>query len=525
MNENITSRRLTISIAILVAAFAGGLSLLQAAESPPGPLYPGITPVCPCESLTDLSLPNTTIESAVVDASNNMCRVTAIVTHPPAGDRVKVWIGLPLTNWNGRFQGTGGGGFLGGHANSLRGPVGLGFSAGATDTGHEGGSGRFALDANGRQDWQAIINNAYLGIHEMTVLGKALTKAFYGKAPRYSYFVGVSTGGRQGLMEAQRFPDDYDGIVSACPAINWHRFVSGSLWPQVVMLEMKNFVSKAKLDAATAAAIAACDADDSVKDGVIDDPFHCAYDPKVLVGTRVGDDTFTEADATVIRKIWEGPRTQDGRFMWYGPERGADMFPYAGTTGSGTGDSPLKGKPFSIGHEYWRFYLAQDARWDWSTLTYAGFEQLWTKSVEQYGAVIGTDDPDLTRFRDHGGKVIITHGLADELIPAAGSVDYYKRVQQRMGGGEATAKFARLFLVPGVNHGFNGPGARPTGLNESIIRWVEEDKAPDKILAEKRDANGKVIRTRPLFPWPQVAKYNGNGSTDEEQNFGSTEGN
>ena len=204
--------------------------------APPKPLFPGITPACSCESLTNVSLPNTTIESAVVDTSNRMCRVTAIVTHPPAGDRVKVWIGLPLTNWNGRFQGTGGGGFLGGHPNSLRGPVRHGFSAGATDTGHEGGSGSFALDANGRQNWQAIIDNAYLGIHEMTVVGKALTKAFYGKAPRYSYFVGGSTGGRQGLMEAQRFPDDYDGILSACPAINWHRFVSASLWPQVVML-------------------------------------------------------------------------------------------------------------------------------------------------------------------------------------------------------------------------------------------------------------------------------------------------
>src|SRR5262249_1691042 len=156
--------------------------------------------------------PNTTIESAVIDVSNRMCRVTALVTHPPAEDSVRVWIGLPLTNWNGRFQGTGGGGFLGGPFNSLRGPVARGFSAGAQDTGHEGGSGRFAIDADGRQDWQAIIDNAYLGIHEMTVVGKAVTEAFYGRAPRYSYFVGGSTGGRQGLMEAQRFPNDYDGI-------------------------------------------------------------------------------------------------------------------------------------------------------------------------------------------------------------------------------------------------------------------------------------------------------------------------
>lgn len=499
---------------LFATLFVMALVGAQAAETAPKPLFPGITPVCSGESLTNLSLPNTTIESAVIDTANHMCLVTAIVTHPPAGDRVKIWIGLPLTNWNGRFQGTGGGGFLGGSQGSLREPVARGFAAGATDTGHEGGSGSFALDAKGRQNWQGIIDNAYLGIHEMTVVGKALTKAFYGKAPRYSYFVGGSTGGRQGLMEAQRFPDDYDGIISACPAINWHRFVAASLWPEVVMLSMSNFVSKAKLDAATAAAVAACDADDGVKDGVIDDPFHCTYDPKALVGTKVDNNLFTGADAEVIRKIWQGPRAQDGSFIWHGLDRGADLFAYAST-----GGSPLKGEPFSIALEYWVYYLAQDAKWDWTTLTYAGFEQMWTKSVEQYGAVLGTDDPDLTRFRDHGGKVIITHGLADQLIPAAGTVDYFERVEQRMGGETNTAKFARLFLVPGVDHGFHGAGATPTGLNEAILRWVEEDQAPDKLIAEKRDGSGKVIRTRPLFPYPQVAKYKGSGSTDEAVNF------
>jgi hypothetical protein len=497
------------SLALAVCALVA-----QGAEPWPKPLFPGLTPVRTPESLKQVSLPNTTIESVVVDSSNRMCRVTAIVTHPPAGDRVRIWIGLPLTNWNGRFQGNGGGGFLGGNEASLRGPVARGFAAGATDTGHEGGSGSFALDANGRQNWQGIIDNSYLGIHEMTVVGKALTEAFYGKAPRYSYFVGGSTGGRQGLMEAQRFPDDYNGILSGCPAINWHRFVSASLWPQVVMLSQSNFVSKAKLDAATAAAIAACDTDDGVKDGVIDDPFNCKYDPKALIGTKVGEETFTAADAEVIRKTWEGPRRQDGTFMWYGLERGADMFPYVGTSGS-----PLKGKPFSIAHEYWMYYLAQDAKWDWTTLTYAGFEQLWTKSVEQYGAVIGTDNPDLSRFRDRGSKVIIYHGLADQLIPAAGSIQYYQRLMERMGGEKNTASFARLFLVPGVDHGFRGAGATPAGVNEAIVRWVEEGQAPDKLLAEKRDASGKVIRTRPLFPYPLTAKYKGSGSTDEAENY------
>src|SRR5262249_6294616 len=154
--------------------------------------------------------------------------------------------------------------------------------------------------------------------------------------------------------------------------------VPACLWPEVVMLSRSNYVSKAKLDAATAAAIAACDSHDGVKDGVIDDPFLCAYDPMALVGTKVGDDTFTAAHAEVLGKIWKVPRAPDGRFLWYGLERGADMSAYAGT-----GGTPLKGKPFSIALEYWLYYLAQNAKSDWTTLTYAGFTQFWQQSVEQ----------------------------------------------------------------------------------------------------------------------------------------------
>jgi pimeloyl-ACP methyl ester carboxylesterase len=475
----------------------------QAADAPPKPLFPGIALACPCENLTKLSLPNTTIESAALD-SNGACRVTAVVTHPSATDRVKVFIGLPVTNWNGRFRGNGGGGFSGGSAGSLRGPVAQGYATAATDTGHEGGSGSFALDAQGRLNWQSIIDNAYLGIHDMTVVGKAVTEAFYGKPARYAYFVGGSTGGRQGLMEAQRYPADYDGIVSGCPAINFHRFVPAGLWPQVVMLDAKNFVPKDKLEAATAAAVKACDASDGATDGVIDDPLRCDYDPKALIGTKVGDNTFTDADAAVVRKIWQGPRAQDGSFLWYGQAPGSDLFALAGTSGS-----PLKGKPFSITLDYFRFFLVQDPQWDWTTLTPAGFELLWRQSVEQYGAVFGTDDPDLTRFRDRGGRIIIYHGLADQLIPAEGTVQYYKRVQERMGGTEKTAQFARLFLAPGVDHGFRGAGPTPVGLMEAMIRWVEEREAPDKLMAERRESSGKATQTRQLFPYPQSAEYKG----------------
>ncbi len=495
------------------AGYVGGLRREGDEPTPPS-LFPDAAPVCAWESLRQVSIPNTTIDSVAVDPVDGSCRITATVTHPPANDRVKVFIGLPMKGWNGRFRGTGGSGFWGGNIGNLRIPLARGYAVGATDVGHEGGSGSFALGASGRLNWQEIRDNAYLGIHEMTVVGKALTRAYYGRAPRYAYFSGLSTGGRQGLMEAQRYPGDYDGVLSLSPAINLNRIQFSHLWPQLLMLEMKDFVPKAKLDAATAAAVAACDGANGVRDGVIDDPTRCTYDPAPLVGTKIGDGTFTATDAEIVRRIWEGPRGRDGRFLWYGPARGADLFATAKT-----GGSPLTGQPFGISLDWVRFFLVQNPRWDWTTLTRGEFELLWNQSVEQYGTVTGTDDPDLTRFRDRGGKVIIVHGLADQLIPVAGTIDYYQRVQLRMGGAKPAAEFARLFLVPGANHGFTSGGPGPIGMMEAVIRWVEDGKAPDRIDAELRNETGKLIRSRPVFPYPKVAKYKGSGSTDEAANF------
>jgi pimeloyl-ACP methyl ester carboxylesterase len=483
---------------LVATALIGSLGALRAAE--PAPLFPGIQPVCPCESLTNVALPNTKIQSAKLDPADGSCRVTAIVAHPAApGDHVTVWIALPVTNWNGRFRGHGGGGYTGGSPNSLPGAARQGYAAGATDTGHEGGSGKFALDEKGRLNWHTIQDNAYLGIHEMTVVGKALAKAFYGKEPRYSYFIGSSTGGRQGLMEAQRFPEDYDGIVSGCPAINWHRFIPAILWPQVVMANARNFVPKAKLQAATAAAIAACDNADGAEDGVIDDPWRCEFDPQALVGTQVEGQLFTAADAEVIRKIWEGPRGANGEFLWYGLERGADLSALAGT-----GGSPLAGRPFSIPLEWFQYFLLQDPQWDWTSLSIDGFERLFTQSVEQYGAVIGTDQADLSQFRDRSGKILIYHGLTDQLIPAAGTIQYFERLQKAMGGPEETSKFARLFLAPGVDHGFRGAGPTPVGAFEAVMHWVEQGNAPDEMRAEKRDPSGRLIYSRVLRPFPKL---------------------
>jgi Tannase and feruloyl esterase len=474
-------------------------------------------PVRSCESLAMVALPHTTIESAAIDPANpGICRVTAIATHPPARDKVRIWIGIPTANWNGRFLGTGGGGFTGGSEAGVNEPVALGYASGATDTGNAGGSGSFGLDPSGKLNWQAIRDNAHVGIHEMTVTGKALTQAMYGAAPKYSYFNGCSTGGRQGLMEAQRYPQDYNGIVSAAPAINWTKILMHELWGPVVMNASGNPVPICKLAAATAAAIAACDAIDGVKDGVIEDASRCHYDPKALIGTSAGEcGSFTEADVDIIRKLWEGPRREDGSFLWYGQPRGSDLSGVSGSAGI-----PLKPRPLGFAVEWMRYFITQDPKFDTNSMTPAAYERFWDQSVEEFGIVIGTDNPDLTAFRDRGGKVILWHGWADQLIPTEGTIDYYKRVQQQMGGAAKTSEFARLFMAPGVGHcGVGGAGPTPYGQLDALLSWVEDGKAPATLTAARRDQAGAITRSRPLCRYPQVAKYKGSGSTDDAANF------
>ena len=347
----------------------------------------------------------------------------------------------------------------------------------------------------------------------MTVTGKALTQALYGVAPRYSYFNGCSTGGRQAMMEVQRYPQDYDGVVAAAPAINWPRLHTQQLWGPVLMNAMNTPVAPCKLAAATAAAIAACDTIDRVKDGVIEDPKRCTYDPKALAGTSAGEcGTFTDADATVIRRLWEGPRREDGSFLWYGLPRGADL--NALWTSRGT---PLRAVPFPIMLDWFRYFLTQDPQFDAGTVTPAAYERLWDQSMEQYGIVIATDNPDLTAFRDRGGKAIVWHGWADQLISAEGTIDYYTRVQQEMGGARKASEFMRLFMAPGVGHCAGGAGPMPTGTLEALLAWVEEGRAPETLRAVRQTDTGP--RSRPLCPYPLVARYRGNGSTDDAANF------
>jgi hypothetical protein len=316
-------------------------------------------------------------------------------------------------------------------------------------------------------------------------------------------------------MEAQRYPQDYNGILSGAPAINWNRFHPQQLWGPVLMNAMMNPVPECKLSAAAAAAIAACDANDGVKDGVLEDPKRCNYDPKPLVGVTAGTcGSFTEADVQVIRRLWDGPRREDGGFLWYGLPRGADMNALWTSRGA-----PPRPQIFGIAQDWFRYFLTQDPKFDANTITPAAYERFWDQSVEQFGLVFGTDNPDLTDFRNSGGKAIVWHGWADQLITAHGTIDYYERVIKQMGGAEKTSEFLRLFMAPGVAHCGGGQGPAPSGQLEALLAWVEEGRAPATLTAVRRDQSGAIIRSRPLCQYPLVAKYRGSGSTDDAANF------
>ncbi|WDF66874.1 tannase/feruloyl esterase family alpha/beta hydrolase [Sphingobacterium oryzagri] len=474
---------------ILVAALS--FTLESKAQSDDGtmmvaPVYKESHPVCNCSELADLKMANVVIQSASVDKKNNSCNVIALVNHPPSDDQVTIYVGLPLNGWNGRFMGTGGGGYSGGSVANLQRPLSQGFAAAATDTGHPGSDGNFVYDAKkDRLDWQQVRNNAYLGIHDMTVIGKKLVKAFYGKEAKYAYFVGGSTGGRQGLSEAQRFPKDYNGIVAFYPAINWQRFIVAELWPQVVMNEAKNYILPAKLTFITQLIVAKY----GQQDAVIADPLNIQFDFDFLIGKGDGDLRITALDVDVVKAIYQGPRDHTGNSLWFGLQPGADLTALAGTKNT----TPYN-RPFSVADEYVKYFLFQDPNWQVANLDRKAFELIWNQSIEQYGEVFGTDNPDLSSFKDHGGKIIIAHGLNDQLIFPEGTIDYYKRVIRQMGGIKNVLDFSRLYLLPGLDHSFSGPGAKPVDQVAVIVDWVENGKAPKEIIVVP-DANTANIGT------------------------------
>ncbi|MFJ3672490.1 tannase/feruloyl esterase family alpha/beta hydrolase [Streptomyces sp. NPDC090106] len=444
------------------------------------------------------------------------CQVTVTLTHPGDGDHAKVQTWLPLEKWNGRFQAIGGSAYgAGDNGVGLGTAVKSGYAATTTDAGiGDVLDTSWVLDSGNQVNSALLKNFASRSQHEAAVVGKAVVDGVYGKRPAFSYFTGCSTGGREGYMEAQRYPDDYDGILADAPAINWDEFEVATLWPQVVMNNEKTYPTNCELNAFTAAAVKACDKLDGVKDGLVNDASRCDFDPRRLIGTKVVCEgrelTITAADAAVVRKIWDGPRTTSGKKLWAGVPVGADL---NGLAGSKDG----QGTPFPVPALWVQLFLKKDPSFDLTKITYSDFTQLFKQSQAEYDKVIGTDDPDLSDFRKSGGKLISWQGQADEFIPAQGTVDYREQVQRKLGS-KKTDDFYRLFLAPNTSHcGLNGQDGSADGL-AALTNWVEHGKAPGTLPATLINASGESVE-RDLCAYPAVSRYKGHGDPSLASSF------
>ncbi len=532
----------TVTIAsALMATIATGASAQSikswndpyVAATPPTPLFGTHTPVRNCDSMTSLPLENTVIteatETPATETEPALCNITAVVKRYEEDDPITVWVNLPVYNWNGRFMGIGGGGYSGGtRAYALHQNL-SGFASATTDAGprtvqpgRKVKNGEFGLDEYGKLDWRAIRNFGHRGVHVMSVIGKAITAAYYGKPANYAYFNGCSTGGRQAMTEAQMYPEDYDGILAAAPGINAAKYVAGRIWGQLHMELSGNFVPKCKLDAVTAAAVTSCDMIDGVKDGIIGNPRLCSYSPATFVGQNVaGCGTFTAADADIVQKAWEGPSKRDGSRKWAGFAIGTPLETLQSTeknpeTGEWQTSSAWNGYFLS----WHRYFLSQDPTLQIGEMSRNQFEEYWDQSDEMYQHIYSAENANLDALSARNGKILIWHGETDHYIPAYGSINYYQRVAARLGSMSKANETIRLFLAPGVNHCGRGKGPTPTAMLDALMSWVENGKAPERLLSVTRDKEtGKVTRSRPLCLYPKVARYKGSGSTDKAENF------
>ncbi|RAO65444.1 uncharacterized protein BHQ10_001456 [Talaromyces amestolkiae] len=448
----------------------------------------------------------------------NICDVTVSLTHAGAENQVTVKVWLPLQDWNGRFQATGGSGYAAGEFDLTLGPtVKNGYSAVSTDAGvglNALSPGSWALNTDGSVNFDALIDFSYRSVHDMAIVGKELTRQFYGTKPKYSYWNGCSTGGRQGMAAAQRYPDLFDGILAGAPAINWAKYVVAEQWPQTVMQQELTFPSTCELKFFSDAAIKECDEMDGVKDGIITDPENCLYDPLESVGQVIECEgqkiTITNSTATIVKKTLQGPLDPYGRPLWYGLNAGAPLDNLVNTTTEINGTRT--GNPFFVNDQWIKYFLARDPDYNTEQINYNTFLDLFWQSYTEYDSIIGTDDADLSSFHHHGGKLLMWQGLSDQLIFPGGTIDYRNRVERLMGGENRTNDFFRLFLAPGVDHCAAGTtiGAIPNDPFEALVDWVEQGDAPNMIPATINDG---TQAERIICSYPQVATYIG-GNAD-----------
>ena len=475
-----------------------------------------------CESLSSYKATDVvSITARVVPATADTpehCRVTGVITPEVAFE-----ISLPA-QWNQRFYMVGNGGLAG---DALDTPTnadrtaGLknGFVVARTNTGHDSRkepSGSFALN-----NPQKAIDYAYRAVHVTADTAKKIATDYYAKPITFSYWNSCSNGGRQGLLEAQRFPEDFDGVVANAPWVDQTGFTLGAIWNQKALTEAP--VPATKMALVAERAMAKCDQADGLKDGLIDDPRACQFDPtRDVPACRQGNDgadCLTPAQAGALKKVYDGPASK-GKPIFTGFMVGSEAM-VAGANGTNSNwvgaiipaQPTAKPADFNLAEGVMRYLILNPPQAEYDTLT-VDFDK--AKSlVERWSKLADAKEADLSKFRKRGGKLIMTYGWADQILQPLQGVKYYESVAKK---NKDAADFARLFMVPGMAHCSGGNGPDRHDPVTAVIDWVEKGQAPDKMIASKV-TNNQTVRTRPLCRYPQVARYTGSGSIDDAANF------
>jgi feruloyl esterase len=514
-----------LTLATLFILAAASVTYAQDSEESSEESTP-ILPQMECAALmgSDFSqladAPTQIVAAGVVTETNSTyCQVTGY-----SAPQTHFEVRLPMTSWTGRYAQLGCGGFCGYDAIAQKlewqGDFGTcapdnlpGFVIGSTDGGHFGsGDAQWAFGSPQlRIDW------AYRSEHMMVTVANALMTSFYGQEPSYRYFAGCSNGGRQALMMAQRYPSDFDGILAGAPAHAFPPLMIQFAWNAQANTneEGNQILTDDSFPVLHQAVLAACDGNDGVTDGVLDDPRACDFDPAVVECSGDNQEQcLTPAQVEVARKLYNGPVDANGKRLYPGG------LPYGSEmewTHLFFGWNPPTSRGFN--EELASHYLRYLATWD-EPLSVEGlrFDMAPFNKLAEMSSLYDATDPDLSAFRDSGGKLIIWHGWEDASIPPQGTLSYYQALQDEMGGLEETQQFARLYMIPGLGHCVGGSALPQFEFLTPLVEWVEQDVAPEEVMVEMSDEEG-ATRTRPLYPYPTVARYDGSGSEDRASNF------
>jgi feruloyl esterase len=437
-----------------------------------------------------------------IDLSNlpAFCRVVA-QSKPTSDSEIGIEVWLPINDWNGKFLAVGSGGWGGSIAyNAMADALRRGYAASATDDGHVGSSAAFIMGHP-----EKFIDFAYRAEHEMTGEAKALIKAFYGRDPRYSYWDGCSGGGREGLLQVARYPDEFDGVIAGDPA-NVRRN-AWALWlANQTFKNTADYIPPGKYPMIHQAVLDACDANDGLKDGLIENPETCQVDFKQLE-CKGGDraDCLTPRQVHTAQTIISPATGASGNVYFPRLEPGTELR-WARLAGGPA--------PADLFLDQFRYIVYQDPDWDWRSFDF-------DRDAEKANAIdknVDDLDSDLTTFAKHGGKLLLYHGWADQQVAPGSTIDFYKSAIDASGDSTHASDWIRLFMVPGMGHCAGGEGPDTFDKIGVIEQWVEHGHAPTEIVASHRTA-GKIDRTRPLCPYPEVARYKGSGSIDDAVNF------